>query len=118
MKANDRLQVYILSCLLTLFVGCAPISRELRQKAEPLTLAEVSKNPGAFKGNIVVWGGVIIGVTGERDGTSMIEVLEKRLDWQEEPEKREGSEGRFFGAKVARGAVGFLKCVTPPSEPG
>ena len=36
MKANHRLLISILFCLLAGFVGCAPISRELRQTAEPL----------------------------------------------------------------------------------
>lgn len=98
MKLNSCLQMSILFGALALFVGCAPISRELRHEAEPLSLAEVSKNPNAFKGRIVIWGGVIIGVTDEKDGAwaSLIEVLEKRLDWQEEPERRESSGGRFL----------------------
>jgi outer membrane lipoprotein len=96
MKENSGLQIFILFCALTVFVGCAPISREWTKKAEPLSLAEVSKNPKAFKGRIVIWGGVIIGMTNEKNGTSLIEVLEKRLDWQEEPERKESSEGRFL----------------------
>ncbi len=54
MNVNGRLQIYILFCLSAILVGCTPVSKGLRDKAEPLTLAEVSRNPAAFKGNIVI----------------------------------------------------------------
>ncbi len=96
MPEKSRLQMLILVCVLAVLAGCAPISRELREKAEPLSFAEVFRDPAPFNGRMVIWGGVIMAMTNQKDGTSLIEVLEKRLDWHEEPERTESSAGRFL----------------------
>jgi outer membrane lipoprotein len=96
MKIRDCFQVLALFCLLSTFTACAPISKELRAQAEPLSFAEVFKNPQAYKGKIVIWGGEIIQTTNQKDGTSLIEVFQRPLDWEEEPESTRASGGRFL----------------------
>ena len=82
--------------LLILFSGCTPISRELRTQADrTLSFLQVSQNPEAFKGKIVIWGGEIIETINQKDGTTFIFVLQRPLDWTEEPTFKR-SEGRFI----------------------
>jgi len=102
MEKSNRSGGLFLSSVPTLFIlalflsSCAPISRTLRQEAAPLSLREVSQNPEAYKGKIVIWGGEIIGTVNQKDNTTLIEVLQRPLDWMEEPERSEPSEGRFL----------------------
>ncbi len=81
---------------LAVFTGCIPISAQWRNKAAPLSFADVFKNPEAYQGKIVIWGGEIIQTTNQKDGTSLMEVVQRPLDWQEEPERAESPGGRFF----------------------
>ena len=81
---------------LILFSGCSPISRELRTQADrTLTFQQVFQNPEAYRGKIVIWGGEIIETTNQKDGTTLIIVLQRPLDWTQEP-KFQHSEGRFL----------------------
>jgi outer membrane lipoprotein len=89
----------VLACLfLSIFVSsCAyPISQEYRREAKPgLTFAMVDKDPEAYKGDVVIWGGRIIRtVNTERGGE--IYVLETPLNYREKPKPAEYSEGRFI----------------------
>ncbi len=85
--------------LLVLFLpGCAHvISKDLRAKADTsLTLSQVRKDPEAFKGKMVLWGGEIIETLNLRDATTQIEVFQKPLGWRGEPRATLSSEGRFL----------------------
>lgn len=82
--------------LLAFFSGCAPISKDLRAQADrTLNFQQVFKDPGAYKGKIVIWGGEIIETINQKDGTTLMVVLQRPLDWMEEP-KFQRSEGRFI----------------------
>ncbi len=82
--------------LLILFSGCSPISRELRSHADrTLSFHQVFKDPEAHKNKIVIWGGENIETINQKDGTTLIVVLQRPLDWTEEP-KFQRSEGRFI----------------------
>jgi len=83
-------------CIL-LLVGCAPvISRELRgQVAKELTFHEVSKDPEAYAGKIVLWSGVILKSANLKEGT-LIEVLQKPADRRGRPLDVDESAGRFL----------------------
>jgi outer membrane lipoprotein len=82
--------------LLILFSGCAPISKELRAQADrTLSFRQVFQNPEAYKDKIVIWGGEIIEAINQKDGTTLIVVLQRPLDWMQEP-KIQRSEGRFI----------------------
>ncbi len=90
--------VFPLSVLIPLLVtGCTyPISRELRDEARvDLTFPTVLKNPDAYVGSIVIWGGRIIEVQ-NRAGETEIMVLESPLGYEEMPKAAEYSRGRFI----------------------
>ncbi len=82
--------------LLIFFSGCLPISKQLRAQADKtLTFRQVLQNPEAYKGKIVIWGGEVVETINQKDGTTLIIVLQRPLDWTQEPEFRR-SEGRFI----------------------
>jgi len=86
----------IFGLLFILFQGCLPISKQLRAQADrTLSFQQVSQNPEAYKGKIVIWGGEIIETINQKDGTTLIVVLQRPVDWMEEPDLRR-SEGRFI----------------------
>jgi outer membrane lipoprotein len=82
--------------VLILFSGCSPISRQLRTQADrTLRFQQVFQNPEAHKGKIVIWGGEIIETINQKDGTTLLVVLQRPLDWTQEP-LIQPSEGRFI----------------------
>ena len=95
---KSRFRWFLLLSFILLFSGCAHvISKDLRTKSDPtLTLSQVRKNPNAYKGKMVVWGGEIIETVNQRDGTTQIEVFQKPLGWRGEPKDTVASEGRFL----------------------
>ncbi len=76
--------------------GCYyPISQEIRKEVRPdLTFSMVLKNPDAYIGSVVIWGGRIIETTPGEE-TEII-VLETPLSYEEKPEGQEYSQGRFI----------------------
>ena len=82
--------------LLTFVSGCAHvISQDLREAADPgVTFREILNNPNAYRGRSVVWGGEIIETTNKRDGSTLLEVFQRSLNWREEPTGL--SDGRFL----------------------
>jgi outer membrane lipoprotein len=97
--SRNKLLIDVLACLfLPAFVSsCAyPISQEYRREAKPgLTFAMVDKDPGAYKGDVVIWGGRIIRTVNTEKGAE-IYVLETPLNYREKPMPAEYSEGRFI----------------------
>jgi len=93
---KNSFQSFLLLFLAVLLSGCAHvISKDLREAADPgATFGEVLKNPNAYKGKSVVWGGEIIDTINKQDGTTLIEVFQRSLSWREEPTG--SSEGRFL----------------------
>jgi len=82
--------------LFILLQGCLPISKHLRAQADKtLSFQQVFQNPEANKGKIVIWGGDVIEAINQKDGTTLIVVLQRPLDWTEEPTFKR-SEGRFI----------------------
>ncbi len=66
--------------LLILFSGCTPISKELRAQTDrTVGFQQVFQNPEACKGKIVIWGGEIIETINQKDGTTLIVVLQRPL---------------------------------------
>ena len=82
---------------LMIFSGCAPIiPQELKRSIrENITIHEVVKNPDAYKGKMVLWGGEILRTVNKKEGT-MIEVLQLPLDRSDRPKDVDASEGRFL----------------------
>ena len=64
------------------------ISKDLRANVDPsLSFGEVLQNPEAYKGKIILWGGEIIQALPQKDGATLIEVLDWPLDWKGKPKK-------------------------------
>ena len=82
---------------LALLSGCAsPISENLRNQAEPLSLTQVRTNPKSTQGLVVIWGGRIINTTNTASGGE-IYVLELPLARNERPNYNDTkSTGRFI----------------------
>ena len=85
----------LLAGLLWIF-SCAPFSKSLMDQADPsLTFGEVQKNPDAFLGKTVVWGGVIVETLNRRDET-LVKVRLTDLDADTRPRNTDRSPGRFM----------------------
>ena len=84
---------------LVMLSACAPvISTELRKETrKDLLFDQVTRNPTAYLGSVVIWGGVIISVDNCLDGSS-IAVLQTPLDERDQPKDIEYSRGRFIAA--------------------
>ncbi|MFB3924836.1 MAG: Slp family lipoprotein [Syntrophales bacterium] len=92
-------------CLMitSLAISCAPFSQEMRKQAdEVLSVQEVQKYPDRYLKTVVLWGGVLLEITNNKNMTEM-KVLKTKLDFQTKPTDLDQSEGRF----IVR-AKGFL----------
>jgi outer membrane lipoprotein len=103
MKRMRILRYILQTTLLIVVCGCAyPISQEMREKADPdLTYPVVARNPLAYRGATVIWGGVVIGEQNQSRQT-VLTILETPLDYRGIPEDAVYNRGRF----IARIAVG------------
>lgn len=86
-------------CVAILFIliaSCAPFSKEVMQEVKKdLAFSEVVKTPDAFKGESVVWGGVIVETVARAEDTLVI-VRQTDLDFQKRPINPDISAGRFI----------------------
>ena len=91
------LRPLLLSSILFLIPGCVyVISKDVRREVtRDLSLKEVIKNPDAYKGKVVLWGGVIIESKNLKEGTQVV-VLEKDLNSWGRPKESDESQGRFI----------------------
>lgn len=80
-----------------LIFGCAHVvSKELRDMAEKeIAPVDLMKTPDAYKGRIVILGGVIASSINTKEGT-YIEVVQKPLDYRGRPGDTDISYGRFI----------------------
>jgi outer membrane lipoprotein len=95
---HQRLSRIFVSVLLVVSVsGCAyPISQHYREEAkEGLTFPTVLKDPTAYAGSVVLWGGTIIDTVTLSEGSEIF-VLQTPLDYREKPEADIYSQGRFI----------------------
>jgi outer membrane lipoprotein len=77
-------------------VSCAPFSQEVMQEVKKdIDFSEAIKNPEAFRGESVIWGGVII-ETVARPADTLILVRQTELDFQKQPKDLDRSAGRFI----------------------
>jgi outer membrane lipoprotein len=84
------------SILFVALAACAPISKSLRSEAVNIPFSAVQEEPKTYKGDIVIWGGGIVKTENRKNGTTLLEVMEKPLGWREEPEVTDESQGRFL----------------------
>ena len=93
-----RIYIYPFLFLLSFVFGCAPvISTELKAGADTsLSFKEVQESPETYKGKIVLWGGEIIQILPQENGTTLIEVLDWPLGRWDKPRKTVEFRGKFL----------------------
>ena len=93
-----QIHIYPFLFLFSFALGCAPvISTELKAGVDSsLSFKIVQENPEAYKGKIVLWGGRIIQILPQEDGSALIEVLEWLLGWSDKPKKTVEFRGKFL----------------------
>ena len=85
-----------LGLLLVFALSCAPFPQEtMREVEKDIAFQDVLKDPGSFKGKVVIWGGVIIETVNRPDVTLII-VRQTELDFQKQPKDLDKSAGRFI----------------------
>jgi len=79
--------------------GCVtyPIAKNLQRQAQPLTLSQVSANPGVYQGSVVIWGGRIIKTVNDVNN-SAIYVLQLPLGSDGQPLAYANASGRFIAS--------------------
>jgi outer membrane lipoprotein len=88
--------VVVLFFFLAALAACAPISQDIRRQADASApFSEIQKNPDRYRGEVVIWGGVIIETTNLKESTA-IRVMQTALDIQERPVDLDSSQGRFI----------------------
>ena len=94
---RTALRIGLLSLLVLPLSACAPaISKQVRQQADQsLSFPVLSADPEAYKGKIVILGGVIAQITTKPEQTEL-EIVQKNLDSSGEPETTDTSYGRFL----------------------
>jgi outer membrane lipoprotein len=78
-------------------LGCVKaISKEVRaQVDEEISIQQVMKNPTAFQGRMIIWGGAIVTAKNLKEGT-VLEIVQKPLTVEERPQNVDRSAGRFL----------------------
>ncbi len=94
---RPALLIGLLSLLLLSLTSCAPtISKQLREQVDQsVSFGLLSADPEAYKGKIVIFGGVIAQTT-PKPGQTELEIVQKNLDSSNEPETTDKSDGRFL----------------------
>jgi outer membrane lipoprotein len=87
----------VLLAVMFVAAGCAPvISKNLREQVEKeISFKQVIRNPDAYQGKMVIWGGVIVAAKNTKEGT-LLEILQKPTDAQGRPKDVDRSDGRFL----------------------
>ncbi len=77
--------------------GCAHVisTDVLREVNRDIGFAELRKNPQAYKGEMVLLGGVIVEVMYKQEGT-LLEIYQTKMDREDRPISLDVSEGRFL----------------------
>jgi outer membrane lipoprotein len=91
------MKIFFIFLSILAVTGCAHlVSQEIRDTVDSdLSVEELFKNPDAFKGEIVILGGIIIDSRNTKEGT-YIEVLQKPLNYRGIPRDTDISHGRFI----------------------
>jgi outer membrane lipoprotein len=84
-----------------LIQGCTyAISPEMADQADrTLTFQQLQADPDTFKGKIIILGGIIAQTSNTKQGT-IIEVVEKPLDYWGKPKRTDKTGGRFLVVHV------------------
>lgn len=98
MKYSMRLMPLFAAAMLLATWGCTrPFPpRITAQVDKSISFSELSRNPEGYKGKWVMLAGVIVAATAEKDGSTYIEVVQKRADREGRPYRTDESGGRFI----------------------
>jgi outer membrane lipoprotein len=90
-------RLFIFGIVLSLLSGCVhAVSRNVLQEVDrEITFSALLNDPIAYKGRVVLLGGVIVSTINKQEGT-LLEVYETRLDREGRPTNIDRSEGRFL----------------------
>ncbi len=90
-------KIVVLAGLVLCIQSCSyAISPAMRSQADKtITFDMIAADAETFKGKIVILGGVIAKLENTKEGT-IIEVIEKPLDYWEEPRRTDKTGGRFL----------------------
>jgi len=93
---NMKKSLVILALFLTLFSCGHVISQGVRDRVDKELIPEILfRNLVAYKGRIILIGGIIVSSKNTEEGT-YVEVLQKPLDYRGRPEDVDISHGRFI----------------------
>lgn len=97
MGLHASIKTLVAAAALLALAGCGPVlSREtLGQTDRGLGFEQVIKDPAAYTGKTIVLGGTILGIE-NREGTTVVEVLEQEMNSRLMPVDPESSAGRFL----------------------
>ncbi len=97
MERHGLIKFLIPALVVAAVCGCSyPIAQQYRVEARKApTFVEVLKDPAAYTGSIVLWGGIIIETVTVSNGSEIF-VLQTPLDSMEKPEPERFSQGRFI----------------------
>jgi outer membrane lipoprotein len=87
----------VLFALALLLQGCTyAVSRDTAARADKtITFAMLLSDPDTFKGKLLILGGTIAHITNTKQGT-LIEVVQKPLDYWGKPKRTDRTGGRFL----------------------
>lgn len=90
--------VPLLAGAMALSTGCARTfpQRITDQVDKSITFDDLSKNPDAYKGKWVMFGGVIAASKTEKDGSSYLEIVQKPAESGGRPLRTDETGGRFI----------------------
>mgnify|MGYP000900013871 FL=1 len=81
---------------LILATACAPFPQNLMRDAQlAVSVSDVQKEPDRYRGEVVIWGGVIL-ETINRKSETVLKVMQTELDFQKRPRNVDKSSGRFM----------------------
>lgn len=90
------MKLRIFSLILLLIVSCAPFSREvMKENKKDIIFSDVVKNPEKYKGELIIWGGVIVGII-SRPNETLVFVRQTEIDFEKRPKDLDKSAGRFI----------------------
>ncbi|MGB5158045.1 Slp family lipoprotein [Desulfobacterium sp. N47] len=97
MKTHIKILFLLVIVSAFIFSACAPVlsDKSLREANLSISFQDLQKNPDAYMGKVVIFGGRIITTTAKKDET-WVEVLQQPLDNQYKPENKDVSYGRFI----------------------
>jgi outer membrane lipoprotein len=90
-------RVWFIMSVVALLSACAPVisKQGLRELDPEITFQKLLKDPDRYKEKVVLLGGQIVSTT-VKEGETWVEVLQKPLNSQQEPEETDVSYGRFL----------------------